>query len=346
MSRGFARPLGSLDPPVKALAQLSLRWRLVSAAILLVLTACTDENGPATVATADRSAPAPSTAAESSTSLTPVERTTASTEPAPAVVEGLLGILEMAYVRDLIDWDEVRRDAELDAASAGVDIALRRAVASVSRVDKHSFWVAADRAAASLGTRAPEPLEVSVGADGVAVVSVGEFKNPDPNVADSYVEEAHAALAGLEPDVCGVVVDLSDHTGGNMWPGLAALAPLNSGDPVGFFVRDENDMAAWFVERDRVGYADTTVLTFPIVTSIDVPLAVVLGRRTGSSGEAVALSLLGRHDVRSFGESTVGVASANTRFPLSDGSAVFLTTALMADRSGTIDTTGREDRAG
>lgn len=51
-----------------------------------------------------------------------------------------------------------------------------------------------------------------------------------------------------------------------MWPGLAALAPLNSGDPVGFFVRDEKDMTAWFVERSRVGYADTKVLTFPTVT--------------------------------------------------------------------------------
>jgi hypothetical protein len=116
--------------------------------------------------------------------------------------------------------------------------------------------------------------------------------------------------------------------------GLAALAPLNTGDPVGFFVRGEDDRSAWYVDLGEVGVADSAQLTYPAVPTLDVPLAVVFGSRTASSGEAVVLSLLGQDGVRSFGVPTVGKASANTRYPLSDGSAVFLTTTLMADRSG------------
>ena len=100
--------------------------------------------------------------------------------------------------------------------------------------------------------------------------------------------------------------------------GLAALAPLNTGDPVGFFVRGEDDRSAWHVDPDGVGVADSVVLTYPTVPKLDVPLAVVFGSRTGSSGEAVVLSLLGQDGVRSFGAPTVCKASANTRYPLSD----------------------------
>ena len=219
-------------------------------------------------------------------------------------------------------------------------------MAYVSRIDRHSFWVPAPQAEAPLGTSVPSPVEVDPIGDEIAVVKLGAFTNPDPAVADAYVNQAHAALADLGAGVCGVVVDLSSHTGGNMWPGLAALAPLNAGDPVGFFVRGEDDRSAWYVDPHGVGVADSVVLAYPTVPKLDVPLAVVFGSRTGSSGEAVVLSLLGQDGVRSFGAPTVGKASANTSFPLSDGSAVFLTTTLMADRSGVPVPAGPANRTG
>lgn len=107
---------------------------------------------------------------------------------------------------------------------------------------------------------------------------------------------------------------------------------MSGGRAAGY--RSEDDRSAWYVDLDEVGVADSAQLTYPAVPTLDAPLAVVFGSRTASSGEAVVLSLLGQDGVRSLACRRLAKASANTRYPLSDGSAVFRTTTLMTDRSG------------
>jgi C-terminal processing protease CtpA/Prc len=48
----------------------------------------------------------------------------------------------------------------------------------------------------------------------------------------------------------------------------------------------------------------------------------------------MAVAFRGRPRTLSFGEPTAGLSSANQTFPLSDGAQLFLTTALLADRTG------------
>ena len=52
----------------------------------------------------------------------------------------------------------------------------------------------------------------------------------------------------------------------------------------------------------------------------------------GSSGEAAVIAFVKRPETRSFGRATCGLSTANQGFPLSDGSTLVLTTAVMADR--------------
>ena len=64
-------------------------------------------------------------------------------------------------------------------------------------------------------------------------------------------------------------------------------------------------------------------------------VAVLLSRLTGSSGEAVLIAFIGRENTRFFGEPSYGVPTANDLHELSDGAALVLTEAYMADRNGT-----------
>jgi carboxyl-terminal processing protease len=66
----------------------------------------------------------------------------------------------------------------------------------------------------------------------------------------------------------------------------------------------------------------------------DAPVAVLLGKETASSGEIIALALTGRPNTRSFGSPTRGLTTANMSLPMSDGALIFLTIAVVADRSG------------
>ena len=66
------------------------------------------------------------------------------------------------------------------------------------------------------------------------------------------------------------------------------------------------------------------------------PVAILTGPRTVSSGEIVVAAFHHHPNARSFGEGTAGLSSANDKFPLSDGSAIFLTCSIDADRDGNI----------
>ena len=66
------------------------------------------------------------------------------------------------------------------------------------------------------------------------------------------------------------------------------------------------------------------------------PVAVLTDSLTASSGEAITIAFRARPGARSFGQPTFGVSTANAAFGLSDGAAIFLTVATMADRSGAL----------
>ena len=61
-------------------------------------------------------------------------------------------------------------------------------------------------------------------------------------------------------------------------------------------------------------------------------MAVLTDTLTASSGEAVAVAFKARKHTRSFGAGTCGVSTGRSRFYLSDGSVIYLTTAVFADR--------------
>lgn len=73
---------------------------------------------------------------------------------------------------------------------------------------------------------------------------------------------------------------------------------------------------------------------FPGFLHVDSPVAVLQGRQTASSGEGVLIALRGR-GAATFGAPTAGVPTGNQFEPLTDGSAINLTTTVGTEPSGT-----------
>ena len=129
----------------------------------------------------------------------------------------------------------------------------------------------------------------------------------------------------------GVVVDLRDNRGGNMYPMLAAVSPLL---PDGIFLRMKGrainqPVSTEFVER-QAGIGHDEAFKLPA----SIPIAILTNEWTGSSGEATLLAFRGLENVRTFGTPTAGYASANMPYELPDGYALVLTIGRDVARTG------------
>ena len=126
-----------------------------------------------------------------------------------------------------------------------------------------------------------------------------------------------------------------------MWPMIAGIGPLlGEGDHLGeFFTLDSHStwkysdgVAAEIEDGKEDPYPAVAGAAYKLIGTPNV--AVLIDRRTGSSGEAVAIAFRGRPKTRFFGEHTQGVSTANDIIKLSDGASMALTIGVDADRTG------------
>jgi hypothetical protein len=148
-----------------------------------------------------------------------------------------------------------------------------------------------------------------------------------------YARAAWRAVAATSP-ACGWVLDLTGNEGGDLWPMLAATEPfLTLGQPIGATtagqppkmftvdagtVTDNNDHQAYGTPPPRV----------------HGPVAVLIGPRTESSGEWLALALQSNPAVRTFGAPTAGVPTSPVWYALPDGAHLELSVSAATDIHG------------
>jgi carboxyl-terminal processing protease len=146
-------------------------------------------------------------------------------------------------------------------------------------------------------------------------------------------------LEALSHDSCGVVIDVGANGGGNMWPMMGGIAPLYDDGLLLTFAARAVPSTRVKVRGGRLHLGDEA---FPRVD--DLPplatrprfIALVVGRRTASSGEILALGFRHQANVRVFGAATAGATTANSTFPLANGGLLALTTAQLQDRNGVV----------
>lgn len=170
----------------------------------------------------------------------------------------------------------------------------------------------------------------------VVVLTLPAIASVEGEAVTDYAAAGLTAVGDHEPR-CGWILDLRENYGGNMYPMLAAIAPfIDVAEPLMFVDRDGRSTP---VTIDQYGVrSEDETLRMPLNSVGDLahgPLAVLIGPKTASSGEAVTIALRGRPKVKTFGQSTYGFATANEVHQLADGHTLLLTQAWTGSRDGT-----------
>ena len=145
----------------------------------------------------------------------------------------------------------------------------------------------------------------------------------------------HTVLDFLQghSDASGVVIDLRDNSGGNMYPMISAVAPLlPAGTLLSFKTRKRTAPIPWDYVVRSAGLDPSEISRFPEST----PVALLINDWTGSSGEATLLCFRGLENTRTFGIPTAGYASANMTFPMADGYTLLITSGSDVARTGEV----------
>ena len=276
-----------------------------------------------------------------------------STAPSPAPGAQASAVV-IKYLNDLVDimqansvnrlvieWTSFRSQVLSAAGSAQAiaDASPAITVALGLLNDHHSFYQRATGGGISnprfpSGCAVPAVADATVPAD-IGYLRIGAFSgNAAAEVA--LATDLHSRIAAQDRDgLAGWIVDLRGNGGGDMWPMLAGAGPILGEGTAGYFIAPAYT-TAW-------GYNGTASVdgTF-LAVQLEKPyrliaqnprVAVLTNEAVASSGEAIVVAFRGRPNARSFGARTCGVPTANRAFVLSDGSSLFLTTAVDADRN-------------
>lgn len=292
-------------------------------------------------------------------------------DPQARMTEALGRVRPIAYHRATLDWEAIEKRVRALAEGARDEVDLMPAYQAVVSYleDNHSSvrypeglmdrWrerygnrrmlpdppPSRPRADSSFAGRTEPEVRLAdlPGAQSVATIVVPAVAYAD-SIPSPYGTRLHRAVREVHAEVCGYIVDLRGNTGGDMFPMVIGLADLiGEGHRVVFQKPDEPGSSAVLtagtvqaeMEDGSSMPLDRVADWRPPPPEIEArPVAVLIDGATASSGEGVALALIGREGVRTFGAASAGLASANEPLTLSDGTRLFITTSMMTDRLG------------
>lgn len=172
---------------------------------------------------------------------------------------------------------------------------------------------------------------------------IGYFRMPPvPALAPDipkWTQKLVDSLCRISPATAkGWIIDLRLNGGGNIWPMLTSLASLiGEGTVGGIKYIDGREDSRSFIEHSKP-YGNNQFYSIPNQTCVlptsDLPVAVLIGPATGSSGEGLLLAFKGRPNTVIIGEPSSGYVTSNSNWPLHKRVELFLATGYMKDRQG------------
>lgn len=170
----------------------------------------------------------------------------------------------------------------------------------------------------------------------ISLPDIGSFNKDDWNL---YINTFYAKVNDLQKrKPKGWIIDLRGNFGGMLYPMYAAIAPfLDDKNIVG--TKDAEGKIEYYNYKDAKFYEGSTATQlFQLIhkepKSVKRPLAVLVDKVTGSSGEFITAAFVSQKNVKIIGTNTQGLTSGNQEYKLSDGSYLVLTTGNIVDRTG------------
>ncbi|ASW73766.1 hypothetical protein CJF12_05330 [Chryseobacterium piperi] len=168
----------------------------------------------------------------------------------------------------------------------------------------------------------------------IGYIMVPGFSSLNKEIGVAFAEKIQNMIRKLDAknDIKGWIIDLRQNSGGNMHPMIGGLGPLTGEGILGYFVVDGKTKSPWKYQQGKI-----TNITVPQPYTLKKPnqkIAILIGPATASSGEATAISFIGKKNAKTFGQPSAGYTSANQDFKLSDGKSLYLASSYEMDRTG------------
>lgn len=250
-------------------------------------------------------------------------------------------IKKKSIYKDSLDWKRINRD--IAALSNGLQTVSDTRVLTDYMIrelrkvgDNHSFIQNKTQTQTSATGASPEKPISKLLENGIGYIMVPGFSSAHyPSILE-FATTIQSQIKKLdeENDIKGWIVDLRTNTGGNMHPMIAGLGPLLREGDLGYFIKEDGKRQRWYYEEGREGIEKgTNVRVNPCykLKNNKNKIAVLIGNRTCSSGEMMAISFIGAQNTRLFGEPSGGYVTSNSMFWLADGATLLLATGFVSD---------------
>ena len=174
--------------------------------------------------------------------------------------------------------------------------------------------------------------------DGIGVIQmkgyhVFDVQNQQVILGESWVQDVQAQLDTHWKDVTkGWIIDLRQNDGGSMFPMIGALSRFFEMPDMGgyYFPQPPQPVAVKHrFDGQHFKANDEVYLSFSKAYPLNkntLPVIVLIGKSTGSSGEFLAQYLKRQPKVTLMGDRTAGVASVNEGMPLPDNLGYYMLT--------------------
>ncbi len=246
---------------------------------------------------------------------------------------------------DQVDWDALRE--KVFTRQQGVTdiskqhIQIKYILTELN--DHHSHFLTPEEAEdvfwhASI-EQAPSPWG-EILSDRYAYLWMGGFASADPEVMDEYASNLQQIVKDLDAQgPCVWVLDLRDNNGGNLHPMVAGLGELIGDGLVAQGMNNQGEILYQSFYKDGGYYSEGEVIAQAedpdfALQHKDLPISVLIGPNTMSSGEALAMAFRGKPNVTLIGHETAGLTTGKTFYELSDGALIFLTVTIDVDPTG------------
>ena len=262
-------------------------------------------------------------------------------EPAAVMSDRLAEVFNIASSNSInrlsIDWGSLREELTEQERTLGYESAVRMLLRTLG--DNHSFYTFSGGRSIS---------ESQVRCDGnafnftnlpgdIGYIQVNGFSGSTSEARDLANSIQQSIQQQDVPGLKGWVVDLSNNTGGNMYPMIAGLGPFYRQEVLGHFIDPLGTDVEWGFSSNGSFVQNNTNKVVQVnapysLQNADTKVAVIVSNRTASSGEATLISFIGRQNTLILGTASCGLSTANSYFGLSNGDALILTISTMADR--------------
>ncbi|GMA68949.1 peptidase S41 [Leuconostoc litchii] len=166
--------------------------------------------------------------------------------------------------------------------------------------------------------------------NGLVTIHEPQFQG-NTQQASEYANKINDFLFKYKHEIKSIIIDLSNNTGGDMAPMILGISSIIPDGNILSFVSSNGNSEKISLKNGTLNAGGSAIDLHHNVKLTKIPVAVIINKQTGSSGELTALALKKISGVKYFGQNSAGFTSVNRSFSLYTGTTMYLTTAGVKD---------------